>query len=88
MAKIDKSFIHGIDGSKDKREIFKAITAVAQTMGMKTIAEGVESREELETVLELGCLYIQGYLIAKPMSDEALLRFLADFSGLESLKDA
>lgn len=86
--KIDKSFIHGIDGSKDKREIFKAITAVAQTMGMKTIAEGVESREELETVLELGCLYIQGYLIAKPMSDEALLRFLADFSGLESLKDA
>ncbi|WP_455598907.1 bifunctional diguanylate cyclase/phosphodiesterase [Cloacibacillus sp.] len=86
--KIDKSFIHGIDGSKEKREIFRAISAVAQTMGMKTIAEGVESREELETVLELGCLYIQGYLIARPMNAEALLRFLADFSGIESLKDA
>lgn len=86
--KIDKSFVRGIDGSEEKREIFRAISAVAQTMGMKTIAEGVESREELETVLKLGCLYIQGYLIAKPMNAEALLRFLADFSNGEPLQDA
>jgi diguanylate cyclase (GGDEF)-like protein len=64
--KIDKSFISQI--SRHSQEgIVTAIITLAQRMGIETIAEGVESREQLECLRDLGCNYVQGFLIDKPL---------------------
>lgn len=85
--KVDKSFVDDIENSAIQREIVRAIIAVARATGQKVIVEGVESEDELAVLLSIGCTKIQGYLIAKPMDGESLLRFLKNFSGGEARKD-
>jgi diguanylate cyclase (GGDEF)-like protein len=66
--KIDRSFIQG--ASKNAPEalaIIRAVVAMADSLGMATTAEGVETEQELATVRKLGCRKIQGYLFGRPM---------------------
>ncbi|MFW5784498.1 MAG: putative bifunctional diguanylate cyclase/phosphodiesterase [Spirochaetota bacterium] len=65
--KIDRSFITGVHEDPNDQEIVKAIIAMAGAFGMKTLAEGVEERDELEFLFEHGCDLIQGYYFSPPV---------------------
>jgi diguanylate cyclase (GGDEF)-like protein/PAS domain S-box-containing protein len=65
--KIDQSFVRDITTDEDDASITKAIIALGKNLNMKLIAEGVETEEQRDFLVENGCDYIQGYLYAKPM---------------------
>jgi EAL domain-containing protein (putative c-di-GMP-specific phosphodiesterase class I) len=64
--KIDASIIRGSSASTGKREMLKALHALAKSIHAETIAEGVENKEDLQVVIDLGIDYAQGYYLAKP----------------------
>ncbi|GIT98375.1 EAL domain-containing protein [Sulfurovum sp. TSL1] len=74
--KIDQSFIHDIHREKEDRAIVNAIISMAHSLGLKTIAEGVETAEQLHYLQEQGCDEIQGYYYSEPLSAEALELFV------------
>ena len=65
--KIDRSLIINLDNNSKNIAIIKAILAVADSLDIKVIAEGIETETEFLTLKELGCQSIQGYLVGKPM---------------------
>lgn len=75
MLKIDKSFVD--DMSITGKEFIKCILQMAQLKGMKTIAEGVETRMQYEFLKQCGCDMIQGYYTGKPQSAAIFARTLA-----------
>src|SRR6185369_2408491 len=75
--KIDRSFVHGANDNDTLRAIFDASHHVARQLGMKTVAEGVEDREDWEFLRTCGCDMAQGYFIARPMPAEELAGWLA-----------
>jgi EAL domain-containing protein (putative c-di-GMP-specific phosphodiesterase class I) len=68
--KIDRSFVSSMLESTESLEIVRAILSLAGTLRIATVAEGVETREQLEKLRELGCDFGQGYLFARPMPRE------------------
>lgn len=74
--KIDRSFISSMQEKQDNKEIVRVILALANSLSLEVVAEGVETQEELRVLRELGCGYAQGYLMARPLpaaEAEALL---------------
>ena len=69
--KIDRSFIQYID-DKPRRGIVQAIVAIAHSLGMRVIAEGVETPLQLSIVRDLGCEEIQGFYLSKPLEAQAI----------------
>lgn len=69
--KIDQSFVRGLESDPDDRAIVLTVINLARTMGLRTIAEGVETLEQMELLRRAGCDEIQGYWIGRPMSCEA-----------------
>ncbi|MCB1013440.1 MAG: EAL domain-containing protein, partial [Microthrixaceae bacterium] len=67
MLKIDKSFIDGIDSSPEDRAIVEHVVGMADALGMKTVAEGVERPEQLAWLRRLGCRLAQGYTLSRPL---------------------
>jgi two-component system CheB/CheR fusion protein len=65
--KIDKSFVDGIADDPDDRAISSAIIALAASLGLKVVAEGVETDAQHAELKRLGCHHVQGYLHARPM---------------------
>jgi diguanylate cyclase (GGDEF)-like protein len=65
--KIDRAFVENINLDKNKSAIVKAIVEMTHIMGVDVIAEGAETKGELETLLQFGCHAVQGYGIAPPM---------------------
>jgi diguanylate cyclase (GGDEF)-like protein len=63
--KIDKTFIDDIGKSRSSDAIIRAVTGIASSMGIETVAEGVESREQYDHVKREGCDLIQGYLFGR-----------------------
>lgn len=74
--KIDRSFVSDIVSSPDDRTIVKTILGLAQSMGIQTIAEGVETAEQLRVLRGLGCECVQGYYLGRPMPADSLLLLL------------
>lgn len=68
--KIDRSFITGIDTDPQQQAVVSAILALAQHLGVETLAEGVESNGEHSILAQLGCNAVQGYGVARPMPFE------------------
>lgn len=64
--KIDQSFVREMARDADSEAIVRAVVDLGATLGMKTIAEGVETREELERIRAHGCTEIQGFLLGRP----------------------
>jgi EAL domain-containing protein (putative c-di-GMP-specific phosphodiesterase class I) len=74
--KIDRSFVVGMIGHADTLNIVAAIIALAHSMNLKVVAEGVESPDQVERLRELGCDEVQGFLFSKPVPAEQFARLL------------
>ena len=66
--KMDRSFVRGIEVRPDQGEIVAAVLGMARQLGLRVIAEGIETEAQLAAVRSLGCEYAQGYLFARPMA--------------------
>jgi len=73
--KIDKSYIDQIVNNTSERIIVEAIINLSNKLGVQTIAEGVESKEQLSLLTKMGCRYAQGYHLDRPMSVEHLIPY-------------
>jgi len=74
--KIDRSFVTAAAGSEKHRMMIAHTIEVARLLGLKTVAEGVETKAEMQLLKSLGCDMIQGFLIAEPMDGRDLLRWM------------
>ena len=74
--KIDKAFIQRIDSRYEGGEIATAIVSLARSFGMESIAEGVETAEQLDALRARGCDTIQGYFVSRPLSPEGFWSFV------------
>ena len=72
--KIDRCFIKGLGESSDAGAIVEAVAGLADSLRMTTTAEGVETREQLDLVRQLGCTDVQGFFYSKPLPVEELER--------------
>ncbi len=67
--KIDRAFVRDIVTGANDRTISSAITSLGQNLGMKVVAEGVETQQQLVLLRDFGCDIAQGFLFAKPMPE-------------------
>ena len=80
--KIDKSFVKNIDSNKNMQIVTSSLIRMAQGLGLKVVAEGIETKNEYKTILKMGCDYGQGYLFSKPMEiNEILSRLISERSS-------
>jgi diguanylate cyclase (GGDEF)-like protein len=70
--KIDRAFVTDLPASEDAVAIARAIVQMASTLGLRVVAEGVETEGQRDALLAMGCHELQGYLFAKPMSAQSL----------------
>ncbi len=75
--KIDQSFVRDLTIDPDDKAIVTAIVAMAKSLNVEVVAEGVETEDQLEELTRLGCTRAQGYLLARPMTAAGVARFLA-----------
>jgi EAL domain-containing protein (putative c-di-GMP-specific phosphodiesterase class I) len=75
--KIDKSFVTDCANVDSLTAIVKSSIDMAHKLGIESVAEGVESEAVLDKLRVLGCDIVQGYYIAKPMTENKLVEFLA-----------
>ena len=76
IIKIDMSFVRQIETNTKTRSIIRFIIEMAHTMDIKIIAEGAETKEQVEFLRDNGCDYIQGYYFYKPMPEEEFVKLL------------
>ncbi|WBY16493.1 EAL domain-containing protein [Erythrobacteraceae bacterium WH01K] len=81
--KIDRSFVEDLNTQTNAHAVIRAITTLAEALGMETLAEGVEEESQLEVLRAEGCRHIQGFLFSRPLSSDAVDDLLADAHGLE-----
>jgi EAL domain-containing protein (putative c-di-GMP-specific phosphodiesterase class I) len=79
--KLDQSFVRGLPADGDDLAICTAVVAMGHALGLKVIAEGVETKEQLAVLQELGCDVVQGYLFARPMPADQFFTFAMDHAG-------
>ncbi len=75
--KIDRSFVSQADASQHHRVLIEATVKVAQSLGMKTVAEGIETQSQADVVRAQCCAKGQGYFYSRPLPSDALLDWLA-----------
>lgn len=78
--KIDQGFIQDVKTDPNSAIIVNCLIALGNNLGLKVIAEGIETEGQLEFLKSIGCLYGQGYLLSKPISSDKMTHFL---KGLE-----
>lgn len=74
--KVDKSFIDDIEQDSEGKAIVSAIISMAKSLGLQTIAEGVETQLQIDVLTQQGCDEVQGYYFSKPLHVEQLLDFV------------
>ena len=74
--KIDRSFVERLKNEAERSEIIRAIIALGSNLKIETIAEGIETKEQLRQLIDLNCTYGQGFWFAKPMNSEAATDFI------------
>lgn len=74
--KIDQSFVREMHPGSDDAAIVQATIGLAQSLGMQTLAEGVETEQQRDFLRDCGCQLAQGYLLSRPLPAEAFARYL------------
>jgi EAL domain-containing protein (putative c-di-GMP-specific phosphodiesterase class I) len=75
ILKMDRSFLASND---EKSELAAAIISLGNSLNLNVVAEGIEQPEQMSNLIDLGCELGQGFLFARPMTDEALLDYLVE----------
>ncbi len=75
--KIDRSFVGLMDESSANREVIKTVISLARTLGLKVVAEGIETEQQRDKLHALGCDLGQGFFFARPMAAEQFEAFVA-----------
>jgi diguanylate cyclase (GGDEF)-like protein len=75
--KIDQSFVRDMGDAAESRAVVKAVAGLGRNFGMETVAEGIETRQQLRYVQEEGCDQMQGFLFSKPMLAHEIPNFIA-----------
>jgi len=75
--KIDRSFISSLDSDHRQRQLVVSALRLGQALGMKVVAEGVETEEQLEVLIEEGCQLVQGFLFSRPVEANRIDEILA-----------
>ncbi len=83
IMKIDRIFLKNTKLQKNERIILEHVVSMADKLDITTVCEGVESKEQLEFLADIGCDVMQGYYIGKPMPMEAFDRFLETHCCIE-----
>lgn len=78
VIKIDRTFVNDICEDPEDRILIEATIAMAQALNMKTVAEGIETLEQLEKLKELGCDIGQGYYLSRPVEPERITQLLSE----------
>jgi diguanylate cyclase (GGDEF)-like protein/PAS domain S-box-containing protein len=86
--KVDRSFVRRLPGNPSDRTIVRATIDLARSLGLTTVAEGVERKEQLDLLREMGCHRAQGYWYARPQPYDALVATIADLPALQSSRGA
>jgi EAL domain-containing protein (putative c-di-GMP-specific phosphodiesterase class I)/AmiR/NasT family two-component response regulator len=79
--KVDRQFVHGAHRHPAKRAILEASLGLARSLGMKTVAEGVEHKEDWDLLKQLNCDVVQGFYVSKPLTHADALSFTASWRG-------
>ena len=77
--KVDKSFIDNLSKANVKKQIVGDIIQLGHTLGLTIVAEGVESKRQLQCLKRYSCDYFQGFLYARPLKEEALIELLKKY---------
>ena len=83
--KIDRSFISGMKTESDDHQIVEAVIAMAHTLGLNVVAEGVETAEQLQVLQACRCDRVQGFLLGRPVAEDDLLITLPSLPDLDRL---
>ncbi len=78
--KVDRSFVTDIPNDKSDMDITSAVIAMAHNLNYKVVAEGVETEQQLQFLIQSNCDYGQGYFFSEPLPDDRLQQFCANFS--------
>ncbi|MCS7232806.1 MAG: EAL domain-containing protein [Synergistetes bacterium] len=78
ILKVDISLVSGLTENLRKRIIIKNVINLSKDLGVETVAEGVETQKELEILQEMGCTYVQGFLLSKPLTEEEVEKLLLE----------
>lgn len=81
VVKIDQSFVKDLGNQTHDRAIVRGIVAMARALNLSVVAEGVEQESQVRQLLELGCLQMQGFGLARPMAGERLERRIGGIAG-------
>ena len=79
--KVDKSFVMTALQSQESRAVVKSVVDLGRSLGLRTVAEGVETAEVLAFLAEIGCDQAQGYHIARPMTGDATLQWMREHAA-------
>ncbi|MBM2623686.1 EAL domain-containing protein [Actinoplanes sp. LDG1-06] len=66
VLKVDRSFITGLVGHQRQQELVRAILQLGHTLGLKVVVEGIETEDQLDLLITLGCRFAQGYFLGRP----------------------
>lgn len=80
LIKIDRSFVNGLPHQPTDLAIIVTIITLARELGLELLAEGVETDQQLQQLVEKGCTTIQGYVYAKPMPASDYVQWINDFN--------
>ena len=84
--KIDRSFVFDLESSADARAVVDAVVKLAEALGLKVVAEGVETEAQHQILRSFGCHELQGFLFARPMSAMALSSWAHDEGSPRTLE--
>jgi diguanylate cyclase (GGDEF)-like protein/PAS domain S-box-containing protein len=74
--KIDRSFVNGLGSNRNDTALVRTVVALGHTLALRTVAEGIETEQQRETLIALGCEFGQGYLFARPLEPDQLVALI------------
>ncbi|WP_322964022.1 putative bifunctional diguanylate cyclase/phosphodiesterase [Sphingomonas fuzhouensis] len=84
--KVDGSFVRDLADSEASQKIVRSVSALSRDLSLKCVVEGVETRQQLDILQDMGCSLIQGYFFSKPMREADVGAFLADQAVARGLR--
>ncbi|MBA2312810.1 MAG: EAL domain-containing protein [Actinobacteria bacterium] len=85
IIKIDRAFVEGIERGAEESALVKAIIRMGESLNLQTVAEGIETQEQLTELRRLGCTQGQGFFVARPLDAEVMSMLLEDRERQETL---